>query len=259
MKYRITRDAFFAKLHDFLSNKEDFFKAEILFESLKDWSEKESIDDIKSWFMQCAECKSLDIENIPLDLCRGWDFDKNGYYSHESGEFFYLQGVRIKSSETREIKGGWDQPIITQVGFNGGILGIIRKRFNDIPYYLLEAKSEPGNPDGVQISPTIQATFSNLKQAHKGRKPHFYEFFKKFEKFNDESDLDEDTLFIQWMSEDGGRLHLKRNLGIMLEVNDEVPIPKDSDFKWLTMFQIKQLIKMNSWVNPHVRGIISSL
>ena len=76
----------------------------------------------------------------------------------------------------------------------------------------MEAKAEPGNPDGVQISPTIQATFSNLKQAHKGRKPNFYEFFKKFEKFKDESDLDEGTLFIQWMSEDGGRLHLKEIL-----------------------------------------------
>ena len=58
--------------------------------------------------------------------------------------------------------------------------------------------------------------------------------------------MDEGTLFIQWMSEDGGRLHLKRNLGIMIEVNEEVPIPKDSDFKWLTMYQIKQLSKMNS-------------
>ena len=61
------------------------------------------------------------------------------------------------------------------------------------------------------------------------------------------------------MSEDGGRLHLKRNLGILIEIEEEVNIPSNSEFKWMTMYQIKQLIKKNSWVNPHVRGIISSL
>ena len=61
------------------------------------------------------------------------------------------------------------------------------------------------------------------------------------------------------MSEDGGRLHLKRNLGILLEVNQDFEVKNSDNFIWLTMHQIKSLIKKNSWINPHVRGIISSL
>ena len=104
MKYKIARDAFFAKLHAYLSSKEDFFKAEILFESLKDWSEKDSIDDIRSWFMQCAKHKSLDLENIPLDLCRGWDLDKNGYYSHESGSSFICRALGLNLQKQEKLK-----------------------------------------------------------------------------------------------------------------------------------------------------------
>ena len=85
-------------------------------------------------------------------------------YFHNSKEFFIVEGLRIKETRSREVN-YWDQPILTQVGYKGGILGIIRKRFNGIPHYLIEAKLEPGNYKYVQLSPTLQATFSNLRRA----------------------------------------------------------------------------------------------
>jgi len=232
----------------------DNLRVEFFIESLKDWSEKDNLESIRRWFIdQQKDCK-MNIEDIPLSDCRGWSFNKNGSFSHDSGEFFYLQGLRVTNSEAREVETGWDQPIVTQVGFNGGILGILRKKFNNIPYYLLEAKAEPGNPDIVQISPTLQATFSNLKQAHGGKKPKMAEFFE----FPDKNKSS--IIFDQWMSEDGGRLHLKRNKGMLIEVNEDYDLGKlDQSFKWFTLYQIKSLIKENSWVGPHVRSIISHL
>lgn len=67
------------------------------------------------------------------------------------------------------------------------------------------------------------------------------------------------VLFSQWMSEDGGRLHLKRNWGMLVEVPEETNIEFTSNFYWASLFQLKELIKQNSWVNPHVRGIVSHL
>ena len=61
------------------------------------------------------------------------------------------------------------------------------------------------------------------------------------------------------MSEDGGRLHLKRNLGMLVEVQHDYHIEMKPNFIWMTLHQIKELIKENSWINPHIRGIISSL
>ena len=60
-----------------------------------------------------------------------------------------------------------------------GILGIIRKKFNNKYKYLLQAKLEPGNINHLQLSPTVQATESNYKRVHGGKKnPIFRTFFK---------------------------------------------------------------------------------
>ena len=229
-------------------------RLEFQFESLKDWSLVGTIADFSAWFESQQKQCEMTIEDIPLLDCRGWSIDKDsGWISHESGEFFVVQGVRVAYSNNREVVGGWDQPIITQIGFNGGLLGLLRKRINNVPHYLVEAKAEPGNPDKIQISPTLQATFSNLKQAHGGSKPRFSKYFEN------PSEMGGDILFSQWMSEDGGRLHLKRNKGMLVEIAEEQELSIPENFYWASLYQLKEFIKINSWVNPHVRGIISSL
>ena len=233
----------------------DSIRTEAIVESIKDWSQLESIETIEKWFLEQQKKCSMLIEDIPLMDCVNWLYDEEkGIFGHKSGEFFYIQGVRVKNSVNREVSEGWDQPILTQVGNNGGLLGLLRKRINSIPHYLVEAKAEPGNPDKVQISPTLQATFSNLNQAHGGKKPKFSEFFETPEAVNGK------VLFNQWMSEDGGRLHLKRNKGMIVEIKDSALLSDiPSSFKWMSLYQIKYFIKKNSWVGPHIRSIISHL
>ena len=233
----------------------DLLRIETQVESLKDWSQLGTLEDMEGWFLKQQEACTMTIEDIPLSDCRGWYYDEEtGWIRHESQEFFVVQGVRIGLSGSREVgSGGWDQPILTQVGFDGGLLGLLRKRKSGVPHYLVEAKAEPGNPDKVQISPTLQATFSNLKRAHGGKKPQFAEFFE-----NPEANGGT-VLFDQWMSEDGGRLYLKRNRGMLVEVDEGREFVLSDSFCWVSLYQLKSLIKRNSWVNPHVRGIISHL
>jgi oxidase EvaA len=229
-------------------------RMEIHVESLRDWSQVADLQTMKSWFLERRRTCTMVVEDIPLARCRGWQADPdNGWLRHESGEFFYIQGVRVSNSEFREAGTGWDQPMMTQVGYDGGILGIIRKRIRGAPHYLIEAKAEPGNYERVQMSPTLQATFSNLKQAHKGRIPTFAEYFL------DPIAHGGTVLYDQWMSEDGGRLHMKRNRGMLVELPEEFTIDPPASFSWLSMWQIKECLLENAWVNPHVRGIISHL
>ena len=54
-------------------------------------------------------------------------------------------------------------------------------------------------------------------------------------------------------------LHLKRNLGVLLELDENFEIDIKENFRFISLFQIKELIKENSWINPHIRSIISSL
>lgn len=233
----------------------DLLRIETQVESWFDWSQIATLDQVIEWYESNKNDCEMKIEEIRLDDCRGWSLDgTDGWIKHESGDFFMVQGLRITQSGNREVgSAGWDQPILTQVGFDGGLLGILRKRINGIPHYYLEAKAEPGNPDLVQISPTLQATFSNLRRAHKGRRPLFADLFEHPEKSG------ANVLFDQWMSEDGGRLYKKRNRGMLVEVCDDYEIDESGSFQWFSLWQIKQLIKTCSWVNPHVRGIISHL
>ena len=225
-------------------------RLELQFESLRDWSQIHNFNYIKKWFNEKRKKPKIKVNNIPIHKCKEWKYnEKKGYYFHRSKEFFKVEGLRIRETRSREVD-CWDQPILTQVGYDGGILGIIRKKFNGIPHYLIEAKCEPGNYKYVQLSPTLQATFSNLRRAHRGRKPRFVNYFNlKNKKYK--------ILFKQWLSEDGGRLNNKRNLGMLVEVPERQKIALTKEYIWMSMWQIKECLKFNSWINPHIRGIIA--
>ena len=229
-------------------------KAEVLAENLHDWTGDKALQDLISWFEKQQKDCDMQVEEIPLSKCKGWLMANDGAIRHESGQFFFVQGLRVSNTSTREVSSGWDQPIVTQVGFNGGILGLARMYIDSIPHYLVEAKAEPGNPDRVQICPTLQATFSNLDQVHGGSRPKFAEYFLG------SSTSPYKILFEQWMSEDGGRLNKKRNKGMIIQLEArDLPEDLPKTFRWVTLFHLKKLIHQNSWVSPHIRGIISAL
>ena len=257
-RYAIALEAYLAAvgeaIRDVVASQLPSARLEHHFECFKDWSLFGSCTDVEQWFLdQRARCP-MHVEEIPLRECRAWSVDATtSNIQHESGDFFRVHGVRVSSTGSREVGvSGWDQPIVTQVGFDGGLLGLLRKRFHGIPHYLVEAKAEPGNYEKLQLSPTLQATFANLRQAHRGRKPRFAELFEEPEANG------ATVLYRAWLSEDGGRLYLKRNCAMLIEVG-AVDIEVPSGFRWVSMFQLKALLHQNAWVNPHVRGIIAHL
>ena len=253
--YKDELNLYFQKVKGFQCDVSDDI-LEFHFESLKDWSSFHNIDYIKMWYRKQVDSSSMTVREVPLSECEKWTVSKDKI-SHESGEFFSVKGVEVKSS-TRETPDGWYQPIIEQVEkknplegglpTDGGILGIIRKRFDGIPHYLLEAKFEPGNVNLVQFSPTLQATLSNMSAAHKGYTPHYLDYFLNTDEHK--------VHFSNWLCEDGGRLYNKRNLNMLIEVEEPIEIVSDN-FIWMSLYQIRFFIKKYDWVNSHVRGIFS--
>ncbi len=230
--------------------------SEFKFEMLEDFSRKGTEKELVDWYWDLVNSSTMCLKKIPLKDCNEWSLDeKDGSIKHSSGEFFRVEGCRITGSNSREVTSGWDQPFLTQEGFDGGILGLLRQRFDGAPHYLVEGKEEPGNYNIVQISPTVQATFSNLKRAHKGNKTHYSDLFLN------PTDHPVKVLFDQWTSEDGGRLFNKRNRSMLLEYDQNIELKLVSDrFKWVSLYQlIKMIREQNAIVAPHIRGIISGL
>ena len=210
-----------------------------------------STKDIKKWYKNILKKSKIKIKTIPLSQCNNWKINKKGEMIHSSGSFFKVEGVRVINSFKREITKGWDQPIFTEPGYDGGILGLLKKSINNVPHYLINAKFEPGNYKLIQLSPTVQATFSNIKRSHGGRGVKFVEFFKNPKRNNCK------IIFKQWVSEEGGRLKNKRNLAILVEYIGKDIIKISPDYKWVTLKQIKELILENAIINPHLRTLVS--
>ena len=225
------------------------------FECLQDWSVFGDLEDVKRWFVNLRETCPMIVREIPLKECRGWQIDPStGNVAHETGQYFSVHGIRASATVMREVGGdGWDQPILRQTEYDGGILGLLRQRFAGIPHYLVEAKAEPGNYGKLQLSPTLQATFSNLRREHSGRRPHFADYFETPDRVGAK------VLYRAWVAEDGGRLFLKRNCAMLVEVDESVRIDVPSGFRWMSMYQIKSLLHEDAWVNPHIRAIIAHL
>ena len=191
------------------------------------------------------------VEEVGINDLDKWNIDGNsGNIRHESGGFFEVIGVKVSNTFDREVgKKGWTQPMIAKNP--GGILGILMKKINGVSHYLLQAKAEPGNIGKLQLSPTLQATTSNLLKAHGGSKPLFAEYF--------DEPKNAKIIYAKWQSEDGGRFHLKSNYNMIVEVDEQTDLEIPDSFIWVTLFQIKQLMKIENFVGPHVRGIISYL
>lgn len=231
------------------------YRIEGHFESLNDWSLTDNLSAVESWFEGLRASCPMQIEEIPIKEVKDWLIDpQTGDISHKSGEFFRVCGLRTSIISNREVAAGWDQPIVAQIGLDGGLLGLIRQRIEGVPHYLIEAKLEPGNYKGYQLSPSLQATFSNLKRAHGGKKPMFAEYFEDPASFNCK------VLYDTWLSEDGGRFLNKRNKGMLIELPSDHNISFDSNrFRWVSLFQIKTLLLKDAWINPHIRGIIAHI
>ena len=111
---------------------------------------------------------------IPLRDVADWQQADNGNIISTTGQFFRIEGVRVKSAPgVREIS-GWDQPIFTQS--EGGVLALLcRETPARGVEFLLQAKADPGNIGYLQFCPTIQSTWENIRGLKGARRAPFAE------------------------------------------------------------------------------------
>ena len=188
-------------------------------------------------------------ERRPLRRLAGWCIDRRtGDITHRGGRFFTILGVtarhRLPEGELR-----WDQPIIDQPEI--GILGILAGRFEGILHVCLNAKREPGTVGGVQLSPTVQATYSNYTASHGGRRPLLVDLFL---------DPPPDRLiYARLQTEEGARFLYKSNRNLIVRC-DPAELPELPDrFLWLTLRQVADLLRHDNVVNACTRSVLSAL
>lgn len=207
------------------------------------------LEELHRWFENRKQFYQFQIEKIAFADMQAWKLQQSErglQIEHASGRFFQIAGIHVEHENAGQ-KISWDQPIILQNEI--GVLGFLAKKIDGILHFLVQAKMEPGNIDYIQISPTVQATRSNILQVHQGRKPKFIDYFLNVSPQN--------ILLDSLQSEQGSRFLRKRNRNMIVFTEDDVP--SDDDFLWLTLGQLHSLLKKNNVVNMDSRTVLGCI
>jgi len=190
-------------------------------------------------------------ELIRLRDVAGWHQADNGNISHATGQFFRIEGVRVRSAPGVREMSGWDQPILTQS--EGGILALLcRETPARGVEFLLQAKADPGNIGYLQFCPTIQSTWENIRGLKGAKRAAFAEYLDPSENVR--------TIYRSKHNEEGSRFWQKSNENMILFVEDADRLTfNESAYRWASLSQIKQMMLLDNIVGPYVRTVVAPL
>lgn len=205
-----------------------------------------SNDGVLNWMSRYDTTIKYDVRQIPLSNLREWTCTDERI-AHYTNRFFSIEGIAVNIRDSKIQY--WEQPIIHQPEI--GFLGMITKKFDGILHFLIQAKIEPGNINIVQLGPTLQATRSNYTCVHKGKTPRYLEYFNGQKKVT--------ILVDQLQSEQGARFLRKRNRNIIVELNSDETIESHEDYCWMTLGQLKELMRCDNVINMDTRTVLACI
>lgn len=200
--------------------------------------------EILDWVARLNHEAQVSISECEVNDNSFWFYDDYvGEIHNRKRSFFSITG--IQRYENNKLVA--EQPIIVQPEI--GYLGIICKEIGGVMNFLMQAKIEPGNVNVIQISPTIQATKSNYTRRHGGVLPNYFDYFYNSKRYT--------VIYDQVQSEQAGRFYKKRNRNIIMQLDEDIEVLPN--YKWMTLGQIKQLMKIDNLVNMDTRTVLSGI
>lgn len=195
------------------------------------------------------ERMTLQVTQKPLADLRDWQATPGSdRITHGLGAFFTID--RIHASIPARAHSDWDQPIVVQSEV--GVLGMLAKRIGGQLHFLMQHKIEPGNRNGVQLSPTVQATRSNFTRRHGGCATPY------IDRFRDAGRTPHQRVLVDVrQSEQGSWFYRKRNRNIVIEVFDDVDVLPG--WHWMPYALLARLLAFDDLVNMEVRSVLACL
>ena len=207
--------------------------------------------EVLDWLEARRRDVPFSAELIPLRDVAGWQQADNGNIYSASGQFFRIEGVRVKSAPgLREIS-GWDQPIFTQS--DGGVLALLcRETPRRGIEFLLQAKADPGNIGYLQFCPTIQSTWENIRGLKGAARAQFAECLDPSDNIR--------MIYRSKHNEEGSRFWQKSNENMILFVEDASRLTiNEATYRWASLSQIKAMTLLDNVIGPYVRTAIAPL
>ncbi len=186
-------------------------------------------------------------KRIGLNELEEWRMDDTGAFRHRDDRFFRIIGIEILS-KAREVM-YWSQPILANT--EPGVIGLLMKRKGKRRWFLMQAKSEPGNKTTVQLGPTVQFTPVNYFGNEKLKKPFLFDEFA--------TDGAYPVIHESWQAEEGARFFQEKHLHRIKLLPEGAELELPPDFRWLTDNQVRFFLQMGDTVNSCARSILACL
>ncbi|GAB3110617.1 NDP-hexose 2,3-dehydratase family protein [Streptomyces calidiresistens] len=200
--------------------------------------------EFRRWWEERRGARRMRVTEVGLHALERWHVDPvTGNLGHTSGRFFTVEGLGVRVAGASRHA----HPVINQPEI--GVLGLLVRDIDGVPHCLVQAKEEPGNIDGPQLSPTVQATRSNHTRVHGGRRPPHLEHFVG----PGRGEVLVDVL----QSEQGGWFWRKRNRNMVVRVPG--PVPVDDNFRWLPLPLLHALLRVDNLVNMDTRTVLACM
>lgn len=207
-------------------------------------SSENTFGELQAWIDQLNAGTRVEIRKIPLSEGFPWFYDQEeGCIRNQDRSFFTIKGCRWEAKGRPPAY----QPVILQEEI--GVLGMICQEIGGVMHFLMQAKIEPGNVNGIQISPTVQATKSNFTRRHGGSCPPYLDYFFNASRYELVAD--------QLQSEQSSRFVGKRNRNMIIRV--EEPVELLPSYRWMTLGQIKRFMRKDNLVNMDTRTVLSCI
>ncbi len=210
--------------------------------SIKDKpAESRLMASVIQWRAEQLARSAFTVERISFSELENWRFH-DGLLQHDTGGFFSVVGHACDRDT---------QPFILQPEI--GILGFLLERTANEIKLLVQAKTEPGNCGGTQLSPSFQCTESNYRGLHGGPVAPFRSIFAGHNIGNPISD--------SLQSEQGTRFVDKYNRNTIIEVDVgdiDLSDPAMAAWRWLTISEIGLLLTQDLIFNTDARSVIAT-
>lgn len=195
--------------------------------------------DVLNWITEARVRAEVDTTLIDLRDVNGWHRSADRIV-HDTGRFFDVMAVAVRAGN-REVT-GWTQPMIESR--NLGIVAFLVRRVGNVLHALVNARVEPGYLNVVELAPTVQCTPENYDDLPDDRPPFLADVLDA---------PSEAIRFDAVLSEEGGRFFHTRNRYLVVEIDDDRPVP--DDFCWLAVRQLVGLMQHSHYVNIQARTL----
>lgn len=226
--------------------REDSFRGALIRSLAEVDGSLHSTAELLSWFTELKARHELRQARTPLAQAPGWS-ENDGVISHASGKFFEVMGVDVQAT-SREVA-HWAQPLFAPR--EKGVLAFLTRRIDGVLHMLVQARTEAGTFDVVEMAPTVHCTPNNYTGLNEHHRPPYLDYVLNV----DPSRIRCDVVH----SEEGGRLYQAENRYLIVEVEDDFPLETPDDYVWMTARQVNDLVQYGNHFNVEVRSLLTCL